>query len=209
MKKTIIAISRAYGAHGTVIGGKLAADLGIPMFDRKIIDLASEKSGLSPDYIGKLEENITGSFLFNLAASSYNSYNVHGFHHTYDMPMSYTAFSAQANVIQEIAKKGSAVIIGRCSDYLLRDDPDCVKVFLFAELRDRLEQCKAEYNLDDRGAEQQLRKLDRSRQNYYKNFTGENWGQAQGHDLSVNVTKVGPDGAVAIIMEYLKAAGRL
>ena len=206
MKKTIIAISRAYGAHGTVVGSKLAANLGVPMFDRKIIDLASEKSGLSPDYIGKLEENVTGSFLFNLAASSYN---VHGFHHSYDVPMSYTAFSAQANVIQEIAKKGSAVIIGRCSDYLLRDDPDCVKVFLYAEQADRLAQCKAEYGLDDKGAEQQLRKLDRSRQNYYKNFTGENWGRAQTHDLCVNVTKIGADGAVEMILQYLKAAGRL
>lgn len=206
MKKTIIAISRAYGAHGTVIGSRLAANLGIPLFDKKIIDLASEKSGLSPDYIGKLEENITGSFLFNLAAGSYN---MHGIHTGYDIPMSYTAFSAQAHVIQEIARKGSAVIIGRCSDYLLRDDPDCLKVFLYADYGDRLRQCKEEYKLDDKAAEQQLRKLDRGRQNYYKNFTGENWGQAQGHDLSVNVSRVGADGAVNIIMEFLKAAGRL
>lgn len=206
MKKTIIAISRAYGAHGTTIGGKLAARLGVPLFDRKIIDLASEKSGLSPDYIGKLEENITGSFLFNLAASSYN---MHGFHHNYDVPMSYTAFSAQANVIQEIAKKGSAVIIGRCSDYLLRDDPDCVKVFLYAEKEDRLAQCKAEYSLDDKAAEQQLKKLDRSRSNYYKNFTGETWGQVFAHDLSINVTKVGVDNAVDLIEQYLRSAGRL
>ncbi len=206
MKKTIIAISRAYGAHGTVVGSRLAAKLGIPMFDRKIIDLAGEKSGLSPDYIGKLEENVTGSFLFNLAASSYN---MHGFHRSCDVPMSYTAFSAQANVIQEIAKKGSAVIIGRCSDYLLRDDPDCVRVFLYAEAQDRLEQCKAEYKLDDRAAEQQLKKLDRSRSNYYKNFTGENWGEAKSHDLSINVTKIGPEGAVDLILQYLKMAGRL
>lgn len=206
MKKTIIAISRAYGAHGTVVGSRLAAKLGIPMFDRKIIDLASEKSGLSPDYIGKLEENVTGSFLFNLAASSYN---MHGFHRSYDVPMSYTAFSAQANVIQEIAKKGSAVIIGRCSDYLLRDDPDCVRVFLYAEAQDRLEQCKAEYKLDDRAAEQQLKKLDRSRSNYYKNFTGENWGEAMSHDLSINVTKIGAEGAVDLILQYLKMSGRI
>ncbi len=206
MKKTIVAISRAWGAHGTVIGGKLAGLLGVPMFDKKIIDLASEKSGLSPDFIGRMEENVTGSFLFNLAASSYN---VHSFHRNYDIPMSYTAFSAQANVIQEIAKKGSCVIIGRCSDYLLRDDPDCVKIFLYAEEADRLEQCRREYDLDEKGAQQQLRKLDRSRQNYYKNFTGENWGQVTGHDLSINVTKVGVDGAVELIMQYLRSAGRL
>lgn len=206
MKKTIIAISRAWGAHGTVVGSKLAARLGIPMFDKKIIDLASEKSGLSPDYIGRLEENVTGSFLFNLAAGSVH---MHGYHHNYDIPMSYTAFSAQANVIQEIARKGSAVIIGRCSDYLLRDDPDCVKVFLYAEEDDRLEQCKREFGLDDKGARQQLRKLDRSRQNYYKNFTGESWGQILGHDLSINVTKIGPDSAVELIMQYLRFAGRL
>ncbi len=207
MKKTIVAISRTYGAHGTTVGAKLAAMLGVPMFDKKIIDLASERSGLSPDYIGKLEENVTGSFLFNLASGAYN---MHGFHHSYtDVPMSYTAFNAQANAIQEIAKKGSSVIIGRCSDYLLRDDPDCVKVFLYAEHADRLEQCKAEYKLDDKGAEQQLRKLDRSRSNYYKNFTGETWGYVFAHDLSINTTKVGPDGAVEIVMEYLKRAGRL
>lgn len=208
MKKTIVAISRAYGAHGTTVGAKLAAKLGVPMFDKKIIDLASEKSGLSPEYIGKLEENITGSFLFNLASGAYN---MHGFHggYNYEMPMTYTAFTAQANAIQEIAKKGSSVIIGRCSDYLLREDPDCIKVFLYAEPQDRLEQCKAEFNLDDKAAEQQLRKFDRNRSNYYKNFTGENWGHVYAHDLSLNTTKVGIDGAVELIMEYLKRAGRL
>lgn len=206
MKKTVIAISRAWGAHGTVVGSKLAALLGIPMFDKKIIDLASEKSGLSPDYIGGLEERVTGSFLFNLAAGAVS---MHGYHRSYDIPMSYTAFSAQANVIQEIANKGSAVIIGRCSDYLLREDPDCVKIFLYADEADRLEQCKREFNLDDKGAQQQLRKMDRSRQNYYKNFTGESWGQAAAHDLCINVTKIGVDGAVELIMQYLKAAGRV
>ncbi len=206
MKKTIVAISRAYGAHGTAVGSKLAMKLGVPMFDKKIIDLASEKSGLSPDYIGGLEENVTGSFLFNLASSAYN---MHGYHHAYDVPMTYTAFSAQAHAIKEIAQKGSSVIIGRCSDYLLKDDPDCVKVFLYAEHQDRLDQCKAEYGLDDKGAEQQLRKLDRNRSNYYKNYTGETWGYVYGHDLTINVTKVGVDGAVDIIMEYLRFAGRL
>ncbi len=206
MKKTIVAISRAYGAHGTTVGSKLAALLGVPMFDKKILDLASERSGLSSEYIGKLEENITGSFLFNLAAGAYST---HGFHHSYDVPMSYTAFTAQANAIQEIAKKGSCVIVGRCSDYLLRDDPDCVKVFLYAQREDRLAQCKREFGLDDKGAEQQLRKLDRNRSNYYKNFTGENWGDVYAHDLSINVTGIGTDGAVDVIMDYLKAAGRL
>lgn len=206
MIKTIITISRMYGSHGTAVAGKLAMELGVPMFDRKIIELASEKSGLAPEYIDTMEHRSTGSFLFGLASSAYT---MHGYHYNYDLPVSYTAFSAQSTAIREIAQKGSCVIIGRCADYILRDDPSCVKVFLYADRTERLRRCMEEFGLDEKAADAELRKLDKARVNYYKNFTGEPFGEAVAHDLSVNTSRVGVDGAVKVMMAYLEASGRI
>ncbi len=206
MKKTIVTVSRMYGSRGTTVAGKLSIELGVPMFDKKIIEMASEKSGLAPEFIDTLEKQSTGSFLFGLASSAYS---MHGYHYNYDLPVSYSAFSAQSSAIRELAQKGSCVIVGRCSDYILRDDPNCVKVFLYAEREERLRRCMEEFKLDEKAAEAELKRLDKSRVNYYKNFTGEPFGEAAAHDLSINTSKVGADGAVAVIMAYLKAMGRL
>ena len=210
MKKTVIAISRTYGSHGTVVGRELAAKLGVPMFDKKIIEMAAEKSGLSPDYIDNLETHASSSFLFNLASSTYQAgAAAAGIAHFYDLPMSYTAFSAQTTVIKDLAQRGSCVIIGRCSDYILRSDLNCVKVFLYAEEADRIEQAKKEFGMNDKAAAAQVKKMSKGRANYYKNFTGETWGQALSHDLTINTTKVGAGGAVEVILAYLRQTGAM
>ena len=206
MKKCVITISRAYGSGGTFVGRKLAADLGIPMFDKKIIEMAAEKSGLSADYIDRMEDHASNSFLFNLASAAYPT---PGLTAQYDIPITFAAFSAQSSVIRELASRGSCVILGRCADYILRDTPNCVKVFLYADKEDRIKYVMDEQNLDHKQAESKLAKLDKGRTNYYKNFTGETWGLVYSHDLSINTSHTTGSGAVEIIKTYLREAGIL
>jgi len=206
MEHLIVALSRSYGSGGRAVGKQLAAKLGIPCYDKSIIELASEKSGLSPDYIGRLEELTTSSFLFNLAAASMANRAAPP---RYDVPVSYTAFSAQSDVIRELAKKSSCVMVGRCSEYILRDRPDCVKVFVYADRPARLKRIAEEYGVSEAAAESQLTRTDKARANYYRNFTGETWGSPANHDLCINTTLIGTDGAVELICAYLKQRGLL
>jgi len=207
MKKIVLAISREYGSGGNTTARKLAAELGIPLYDKAIIEMAAEKSGLSTDYLNSVEQNITSSYLFNLVSSSYSS-NITAAHQ-YDVPISYTAFTAQANVIHELAARGSCVILGRCADYILREDPDCVKVFIHADRAFRAERSMADFGLSFKDTESRLAKIDKNRASYYKNFTGSDWGNARAYDLCINTTRCGADGAIAAIKDYLRGAGIL
>lgn len=200
MKNLVVSISREYGSRGRTIGKMLAADLGIPFYDKAIIEMAAEKSGLSSEYIDHIEKHASSSFLFNLANSVYSSPAMLP---QYDVPISYTAFSAQVAVIRELAERSSCVIVGRCSEYILKDLDNCLKVFIYADRSQRLKYVMDEYDLDEKSAESKLSKIDKGRCNYYKNFTGENWGNVYAHDLCLNSSRCGITGAVSIIKSMI------
>ena len=134
MKRIVIAISRQYGSGGASVAKALGRELGIPVYERQLIELAADKAGLSPDYIDSLEETSSRSFLFNLVSTHSPGSLVP----QYDIPVSFSAYAAQATVIKELASQGSCIIVGRCAEYVLRDDPDCVKIFLRAEDESRI-----------------------------------------------------------------------
>ena len=206
MKRTIIAISREHGAHGTDIGKRLSARLGIPVYERTVIELAGATSGLSADYLGSLEENSSRGFIFSLSAPGCSPVSMLP---QYDVPVSFSAYSAQSAVIRELAAQGSSIIIGRCAEYILRDDPDVVPIFLRADREDRVKYVMDESGLDRKAAEQKLRQIDRGRANYYRSYTGGEWGSANNHDLSINTSVSGVEGAVDIIVALLGAMGRI
>ena len=203
MEKFIIAISREYGSGGTHVARKLAAELGIPLYDKSIIEMAAEKSGLSSDYIDRLEDHASSSFLFNIASTAYAPTSMLP---QYEVPISYTAFNAQGDVIRELAEKeGSSIVVGRCAEYILRDNPNCIKIFIHADRADRVKFVMDGYNLGEKEAAGKLAKIDKGRANYYRNFTGEAWGSLYAHDLCLNTSRIGVDGAAAVIKAYLKA----
>ncbi len=211
MNKFVVTISREFGSGGRLIGEKLALRLGIPFYDRAIIDMASEKSGLSPDFIEKSEERASNSFLYNLSSYMYSHTDTDraSFTAQYEMPINDKAFFSQASIITDLAQKGNCVIVGRCADYLLRDNPDCIKVFIYADLEDRLKMMVTAYDVPEAEAPARLSKLDKGRAYYYKHYTGEAWGQIRNHDLIINSSVCGINGAVDVIIAYLKAAGKL
>ena len=200
MKKTVICISRTYGSRGRSIGRKLAEELGIPFYDKAIIEMTAEKSGLPEEYIDHIEKDPSSSFLFNLANSDQSPIDMFS---QYDVPTTKAAFTAQVAVIKEIAERSSCVIVGRCSDYILRGRDDCFSIFIYADKARRVRYLMDEYGVDAQTAEAKLTRIDKERANYYKNFTGETWGNIYAHDLSINSSRCGVDGTAAVIKSLI------
>jgi cytidylate kinase len=196
MKKTVITISREYGSGGRTVGILLAEELGINCYDRAVIEKAAEKSGMSPEFIENVEEKAASSFFFNLSQATYSSFTPVL---TYDVHPTDKAFFAQAEVIREIASHGSAVIVGRCADYILRDEPDAIHVFLHGDREDRLRRIISEYGIPEQEAREQIKQIDKGRANYYKSYTGGTWGDSRRYDMCINTSRTGISGAVSAI----------
>jgi len=201
MNNRVITISRQFGSGGRLIGQKLAEEMDMGYYDKVLLALSAEKSGLSPDFIDRLEEQASSSFLFNLSTAGQASSN---FFYQYDVPLNDKAFFAQAAVIKELAEKESCVIVGRCADHILRDRSNCLKVFIFAAKETRMKRLIDEYGMSEKEAKTKLEKLDKGRANYYKHYTGESWGQVENHDLCINTDVSGIEGAVTLIKAMMK-----
>ncbi|NLA87181.1 MAG: cytidylate kinase-like family protein [Clostridiales bacterium] len=202
MDKYIITISREFGSGGRLIGEKLAQRLGIEFFDRSIIQMAAEKSGLSYKFIEQNEEHVTNSLLFNISSASSFSQAMTYF----DTPVNDKTFFAQAEVIRELSKN-SCVIVGRCADYILREDPALVRLFITAKYDDRVRRAVEEYNHPSATAAEKIKKIDKNRANYYKYYTGQSWGNLHNFDLVINTSFTGIQGAVSVIMTMLEEKG--
>ena len=201
MEKNVITISREYGSGGRHIGELLANDLGIPFYDKDIIRMASEKSGLSAGFIEKSDESIPNTFLHNLKYSGYTSYDSISF---YDTPVTDKVFLAQSAVIKELASQGSCVIVGRCAGYILRDEPSLVTIFIRALIEDRVRHAVEYYELSPQNALDRIKKIDKGRTNYYKYYTSRQWGSIDNYDLVVNSSFTGISGAVEVIKALLR-----
>ena len=137
MKKTIITISRQHGSGGREIGRKLAQTLDIPFYDKEVITLSAKKSGYAPERFEKADQKATSSLLYALSmfGTTATSYNPTG----YDgLPLADKLFIVQSDTIRSIAAEGSCVIVGRCADYVLQDDPSCINIFLTSSWQNRL-----------------------------------------------------------------------
>jgi cytidylate kinase len=195
-KRIVITISREFGSGGRDVGQLVAKELGISFVDRRIIGLAAEKSGLSETFIENSDEKVNSTFFNHVTSSQYVSDNSLL---EYSTPSGNEAFFAQADVIREIAKRESCVIIGRCSGHILRHDPNRIAVFIRAELPDRIRRAKAEYNMNSELRPKEITDIDKGRAKYYLFNTGEKWGELHAFDIVINTSKFGIDGAVAAI----------
>jgi cytidylate kinase len=202
MDKYIITISREFGSGGRLIGEKLASRLGVELYDKSIIQLAAERSGLSYKFIEQNEENVTNSLLFNISAATSFAQAATFF----DTPVNDKTYIAQTEVIRELAKN-SCIIVGRCADYILRDDPALVRIFITADFDDRVRRAVEDYNMPSVTAAEKIKKLDKSRANYYKYYTGQPWGSIHNYDLIINTSFTGVLGAVAVITSMLEEKG--
>ena len=201
-KRIIITISRQYGSGGRLIGRKLAEQLEIPFLDRQLITDAASQCGLDEDAVERLEEKTTSSLLYALSGGYATAAMVGD---RVDMlPMNDRGFYVQANLIRKAAREGSCVIVGRCADYILRNNPDAVHVYIHAELSVRIQRGIQYYGLTSEKAESVLLRMDRQRASYHNFYSDRKWGKAENYDLCINSGIIGLDHTVEVIRNYAK-----
>lgn len=202
MGNVIISIGRQFGSGGHEIGKKVAEQLGIPYYDKELITIAAKESGFSEQILEYHDEKPTNSFLYSLVMDTYAI----GFHTGFnDMPLNHKIFLAQFEAIKNIAKKGSCVIIGRCADYALEEDPGLVSVFIHAPLDIRAKRVAEFEKITEEKAKDVVIKNDRKRANYYNYYTNKHWGDSQSYDIALNSHSLGYDQAVEIITKIAKS----
>lgn len=204
MGNLIITISREFGSGGRAIGERLARQLSIPFYDKEILQKTAEKSGLSQEFIENAESHSRKSFLFAMATAPYNDMK---FSYQYETPITDQAYFAQSQVIRDLADTTNCVIVGRCADYILREEEKLFRVFIIASPEDRRRRVIEEYGIAEKDANSKIKKADKSRSSYVLHYTGEEWGDPKNYDLVINTSYSGIDGAVEIIKSALRIKG--
>lgn len=200
-ERTVITIGREFGSGGHEIGMKLAEKLGIKCYDKELLQVAAKESGLCEELFASQDEKPTNSFLYSLVMDTYSlSYS-----NSYvDMPINHKVFLAQFDAIKKLAAKESCVIVGRCADYALEDDPFAVSVWIKASLDERIKRIKKLYELNDSKAADLIQKTDKKRASYYNYYSSKKWGEAKSYDLCIDSGLVGIDGAIELILKFIE-----
>ena len=201
MEKKIITISREFGSGGRTIGKKVAEKLGIPFYDKELVNQVSVESGFSPTYVEEHGEHAPGKTLFSYALTSQG---VPGMLN--GMSANDFLWNIQCNVILQLADKGPCVIVGRNADYILKDRDDCLHTFIHADMDYRADRIVRLYGESEKSPEARLHEKDKRRQLNYHHYTGRTWGLAQNYDVCLNSSLLGEDRCVDIIVDAYKNA---
>ena len=202
-KKLIITIARQYGSGGREIGEKVAEMLGFPLFDKELIKDAAAKGSLNEEVIKGADESAANSLLYTLAMGS----NAVGttMHFGYKMPLNDKLFILQSEAIKEYAQNGSCVIIGRCADYVLRDEANILKLFIYGDLDHRKARVELRHpELKSSQIIDVINKTDKRRASYYNFYTGNKWGKYDNYDMAINSSTLGIDGTAHVIAAIAK-----
>ena len=197
--KKLITISGQYGSGGRIIGKLLAEKLGVPFYDKEIIDMAVEASGYSREVIEGAEMKAKSGFAYSLASAlSFNEGSVG------TLSVNDRLFLAQFQVIKEIGETDQGVIIGRCADYVLRDIPGVTNVFIYAEMEDRMARAIQSYGDSEENIKNTINSIDKARSNYYNYHTGYKWGDYKNYNLCINSSYITEDEAAELIKDYVE-----
>lgn len=197
-KPVIITISRQFGSGGHEIGNKLAKELNIPLYDKELVELSAKQSGMSEEVFKDIDESANHSLLFSIATGAYVIGNRATSIGDLDIPLQDRLFLIESDIIKDVARKGSCIIVGRASDYILKDNPYCFNIFIHADMPLRIERIAKLHNLTDEKAEKLIHKTDKRRVNYYNYYTDQKWGLAKNYHLSLN-SGIGIDKCVQLI----------
>lgn len=198
----IIAISREYGSGGRYIAQILAEKLGVPLYDKEILTVAAKESGISKEFFEEYDEKPTRSYLFSLMASIPGRSNIlDGYT---ELPLNHKIFLAQFEAIKQVAKEGPCVIVGRCADWVLQEDPRLVKVFIQAPMEAKVDRAVQYYGKEREKAEEYIKKTDKQRANYYEYYTSKKWGKRENFDLCINSNALGVDKTAELLGKYIE-----
>ena len=194
----IITIGRQFGSGGWEVGNRLSMALGLPFYDREIINLAAQESGISKELFENFEEKPTNSLLYSLSLSAY-PFSPAGV--APQIPISDRIFFAQADIIKDKANQGPCVIVGRCADYILRERKDVLNVFIYGNMDIRIRRIMERESLSEEKAIEKIKKFDKRRASYYNYYSDSKWGDMTSYDVCIN-SKIG----IVNVVEMLKDA---
>ena len=205
MANCIVTIARQYGSGGREVGRLLAERTGWKFYDKDLITLAAQKSGLSSEALQNVDEKAANSLLYTLALGS-SIYN-HGLERV-NLPINDRLFVVQSEIIKDLAASGEgAIIVGRCADYVLAGRDNLVRVYITADFDARVKTVMERHDLTEPAAKDLIVKTDKRRANYYSYYTGEKWGRADKYDLVISTDRIGIDGAASLIADYIDKLG--
>jgi cytidylate kinase len=195
----IISIGRQLGSGGREIGRILASLLGISYYDKELIRVASMESGLKEEFFERADEkkhfNLFGGLLGlrgNLTDDVYSNYYL----------SNETLFRIQSDVIRKLADQQSCLFVGRCADYVLKENPNCLNVFICGDRYDRIRRIADSEDLSEKKAGDLIEKADRDRSGYYNYFTGKTWGAAASYHLCINSSVLGIEGTALFLKRF-------
>ena len=203
MANTIITIGRQFGSNGRMIGEKLAELMGVKCYDKQLIKEAAKQSGLWEDFLDNMDEKPTSSFLYSVVMDPY-SYMSFDNNSNYGMNLNQKAFMATYETIKSIADRESCVIIGRCSNYVLREYEKVLSAFIYAPLEVRIDTVMKRFNMNEKQARDQIAKEDKARASYFNYYTSYKGGKNESYDILIDSSLLGPDGTAELLLDVAK-----
>lgn len=200
-KNIIITIGRQFGSGGKSVADALGRKLGIPVYDSELITKAAQDSGFSAELFVERDEKRR---FFSLSKIFTNTYS-----DTEDYMSDNGLFKMQSDTIRRIAEQGSAIIVGRCSDYILRDMDNVLDVFLTSPVEVRAERVAERLGISKEKAEEVIEKKDSGRAEYYNYYTFGNWGHATTYDICLDSSLLGIEGTADFIIDFARKSGKL
>ena len=204
-KKLIVTIGRQYGSGGSEIGKKLAQALGVHCYDKDILRMNSDESGINESYFHLADERAGNKLLYKIIDSLIPDCGAPSFGS--DLVSADNLFRFQSEVIRKLAEEESCVFIGRCADYVLEGTEDLIRIYLYADFEARVERIREKKLYEERDLVKNIRRIDKERRDYHRYYTGKSWEDVENYDLMLNTTKLGVDGTVEAILGYLKNLG--
>lgn len=200
MKKTVITIARSYGSGGKTLGKTLSEKLGIPCFDREVVRMASDESGVAEGLFGEADENIRKFILSNKARYQGVVLPPEDSAFTSDDNL----FALQAEVIKKLADEGSCIIIGRCADYILKDRDDVYSFYFYASEENCMKRLREQTSGTDAEMRKKMESIDKHRGDYYKYYTGHQWNDVRNYDFCLDTGSMSYDKLADVVIKYIE-----
>lgn len=198
----IVTVSREAYCGGDELAKMLADKAGFKFYDREIISLASQKSGIHEEHFESVEKKPTNSILYSVVMGMYSSRGAYV--KLDDVLTDDKIYKVQADIIRDMAAQGNCVFVGRCSDYILRNNEKCFNIFLRGDLDDRVKRAMDEQNTSEAEAKKIVSRADKKRRSYYNYYTNREWGNINNYDIALNLSKISEKDAVDVILNYLE-----
>ncbi len=202
MEKTVITIARSYGSGGRTLGRLLAKELQINCYDREILRMASDESGINEALFGQADEKRKGLPLFKIAKKVYKGEVLSP--ESDDFVSNDNLFNYQAKVIKELAREESCVIIGRCADYILKDYENVIRLYFYAPLEDCIVRVQEQNGGSRKEILKKIEKTDKYRSEYYRYYTGRDWNDARNYDFCLNTTSMSYEKLIQAVKAYME-----